>query len=328
MRRRDFLGALSGVTVSWPLVARAQQDERIRRIGVLANVAASDVVGQARLATFRQRMHELGWVEGRNVRFDVRWGAGDRQRYRQYARDLVALKPDALLAITSSVIAALQQATSVVPIVFVGVIDPVGSGFVRSLARPAGNLTGFTIFEFAISAKWIELLKEFAPTVRRFAILRDASTITGIGQFAAIQAVQRGDIELSAINVKDFAAIERDVQEFAEEPNGGLVITANPLLANHPERIAALATRHKLPAVYPFRYFVDAGGLASYGPDLVGQMRPAADYMDRILRGERPNSMPVQAPTRYELTINLKAAKAIGLNVPTPLLARADEVID
>jgi putative ABC transport system substrate-binding protein len=273
-------------------------------------------------------LNELRWTDGRNVRLDVRWGADDVQRYRRYATELAALTPDVIVADTSATVAALQQVTRTVPIVFVRTIDPVGAGFIESLARPGGNTTGFTAFEYAIAAKWLELLREIAPSVTRGAVLRDPATASGIGQFAAIQAVAPIGIELSVINERDAGTIERGVAGFARRSNGGLLVTASPFGTNHPDVIAALAARYKLPAVYPFRYFVSAGGLISYGPDTDMQFRTAADYVDRILKGEKPADLPVQAPVKYELVINLKSAKALGLTVPDTLLARADEVIE
>jgi ABC-type uncharacterized transport system substrate-binding protein len=328
MKRREFITLLGGA-VAWPLAARAQQAERMRRIGVLINVAESDPVGKARLSAFVQRLKELGWTEGHNVRLDIRWGAGDHEAYRRYATELVALVPDVIVAVTSPIVAALQRATRTVPIVFAGVIDPVGGGFVSSLARPGGNSTGFALFEYTISVKWLELLKEIAPRLRRAAVLRDdPATAAAIGQFAAIQAAGPIGIELSVIGLNDARAIEKVVAAFARDPNGGLVVTASGFGSNHPDVIPTLAARYKLPAVYHFRNFVSAGGLISYGPDLVGQLRPAADYVDRILKGAKPADLPVQAPTKYELVINLKTAKALGLDVPPTLLVRADEVIE
>jgi putative ABC transport system substrate-binding protein len=300
LRRRQFMSLLGGAAAAWPLAAHAQQPERVRRIGVLLNVAEGDPVGQGRLSAFVQRLKEVGWTEGRNAQLYVRWGAGDDELYRRYATELAALVPDVIVAVTSGVVAALQRATRTVPIVFAGVIDPVGGGFVRSLARPGGNSTGFALFEYAISAKWLELLKEIAPSVTRVAVLRDTAT-AGIGQFAAIQAVGPIGMELSVIGLHDAGGIEEDVAAFARDSNGGLVVTATAFGANHPGVITTLAAKYKLPAVYPFRFFVSAGGLLSYGPDLVSQLRPAADYVDRILKGEKPADLPVQALTKYEL---------------------------
>jgi putative ABC transport system substrate-binding protein len=327
MKRREFISLVGGAA-AWPLAARAQRGEPMRRIGVLMNVVESDPEGQARLAVLVQRLKELGWTDGHNVRFDYRGGAGDTERYRRYATELVALSPDVIFANASAIVAGLQQVSGTVPIVFAGVIDPVGAGLVESLARPGGNTTGFIAFEYAIGAKWLELLKEIAPGVTRAAVLRDPAIAAGIGQFAAIQAVGPIGMELSVISTRDASAIEHGVAAFARGSNGGLVVTASPVAASHPGLIATLAARYKLPAVYPFRYFVSAGGLVSYGPDLANQFRSAAGYVHRILKGEKPADLPVQAPTKYELVINLKTATALGLHVPENLLARADEVIE
>jgi putative tryptophan/tyrosine transport system substrate-binding protein len=326
-RRRDFITLLGGAA-AWPFAARAQQPERMRRIGVLMNTAADSADGQARFAAFVQGLQQLGWTDGRNERLDVRWAAGDTERIRRYAAELVAHAPDVILAYTTPIVAALQQATRTVPIVFGGVIDPVGAGLVDSLARPGGNTTGFIAFEYAIGAKWLELLKEVAPHVTRAAVLRDPTIAAGVGQFAAIQATAPFGIELSAVGLHDAGAIEPAVAAFARGANGGLVMTASPFGGNHPDVITTLAARYKLPAVYPWRYFVNAGGLMSYGPDLASQFRSAAQYVDRVLKGEKPADLPVQTPTKYELVINLRAAKAIGLDVPATLIARADEVIE
>jgi putative tryptophan/tyrosine transport system substrate-binding protein len=331
MNRRSFIIGLTGAAAAAPLrqrSARAQQSQRMPRIGVFLHLAENDAEGQARLTILVQRLKELGWIDGRNVRLDVRWAAGDGEHYRRYAAEFAALAPDVVVAFTSRVVAELQQATSAVPIVFVGVIDPIGAGFVESLAHPGGNTTGFAAFEYAISAKWLELLKEIAPGVTRVAVLRDSSFAAGIGQFAAIQSVGPIGLELSVIDQRNAEAFERAVAAFARRSNGGLVVTASPFGSNHPEVIAALAARYQLPAVYPFRFYINAGGLISYGPDTVSQSRPAADYVDRILKGERPADLPVQTPVKYELVINLKTAKALGLDVPGTLLARADEVIE
>ena len=328
MKRRAFITLIGGAAAAWPLTARAQQGERMRRIGVLINLSESDSAEQKVVLAFRQGLQELGWEDGRNARIDMRWGAGDRQRYRRYAAELVALAPDVILAATTDTVVAIQEASRTVPIVFVGVIDPVGSGLVASMARPGGNATGFTVFEYAISAKWLELLKEIASRVTRVAVLRDASVASGIGQFAAIQAVAPIGMELSTIGVRDAGEVEHAIAAFARDPNGGLVVTASGFGANHARLIATLAVRHNLPTIYPFRYSVRAGGLISYGPDYPDQYRRAAGYVDRILKGEKPSNLPVQAPVKYELAINLKTAKALGLDVPPMLLARADEVIE
>jgi putative ABC transport system substrate-binding protein len=328
MRRRDFLGILGGAAATWPLTARAQQGERVRHVGVLMHVTENDPDGQARLTAFVEGLKELGWAEGHNVRFDIRWGPNDSDRYPRQAAELIAMAPDVLVAPTSFTLAPLQRATRSIPIVFMGVIDPVGAGFVTSLARPGGNATGFIAFEYTIGAKWLELLKEIAPHVTRAAVLRDPSIASGIGQFAAIQAVGTVGIDLSVIAMQTPGETERAIAAFASDPNGGLIVTASPFGANHPDMIAAFADRYKLPAVYPFHYFVTAGGLISYGADLVKQSRPAASYVDRILKGAKAADLPVQAPTKYELVINLNAAKGLGLTVPATLLARADEVIE
>ena len=327
MKRRQFITLLGGASVAWPLAARAQQPDRMRRIGVLMNLAADDAEGQARIAAFVQALQRLGWSDGRNLRIDHRWAAGDTGRFHRYAEELLALAPDVILAAATPSVQALQQATRTVPIVFAIVADPVGAGFVDSLARPGGNATGFTPFEYGISGKWLELLKEIAPRVTRVAVLRDLTI--GLGQLGAIQSVAPSlGVELTPIGVGDAGQIERTVAAFARSPNGGLIVTASTSAVIHRELIIALAARHKLPAVYYRRYFVASGGLMSYGPDFLDQFRSAASYVDRILRGEKPADLPVQAPTKHELTINLNAAKALGLDVPPMLLARADEVIE
>jgi putative ABC transport system substrate-binding protein len=328
MQRREFITLLGGAAVAWPRAARAQPSERIRRVGMLMNLAATDPIGQARIAAFVQRLQAAGWVDGRNVRIDRRWTGGVRDLFHQYATELVALGPDVVLADTTQAVTPLQQASRTVPIVFVGVIDPVGSGLVASMARPGGNATGFVIFEYALAAKWLELLKEIAPSVTRAAILRDPTIAAGIGQFAAIQAVGPVGIELSAIDLRDASEIEQAISAFARRPNGGLIFTASTFGANHAALLTELAARHKLPAVYPYNYFVTAGGLISYGPEFDRPYRLAAGYVDRILKGENPAELPVQAPTKYELIINVKAAKALGMKIPPTALARADEVIE
>jgi ABC-type uncharacterized transport system substrate-binding protein len=328
MRRREVITLLGGAAVTWPLMARAQQTGAARRVGVLVNLAADDPMGQARVAAFVQGLQAAGWSDGRNVRIDTRWAAADPGNYSKYAAELIALGPDVVLASTTAAVAQLQRASRTVPIVFVSAIDPVGSGLIASMARPGGNATGFVIFEYALAAKWLELLKEVAPGVKRAAVLRDAAVASGIGQFAAIQAAGSVGMELSAIDLRDLGEVERAVADFAQRPNGGLIVTASQFGTNHPGLLAALAARHKLPAVYPFRYFAGAGGLISYGPDQLDEYRRVAGYVDRILKGEKPADLPVQAPTKYELAINLKTAKALGLTVPDTLLARADEVIE
>jgi putative ABC transport system substrate-binding protein len=328
MRRREFIGVVGGAAAAWPLAGRAQQAERMRHIGVLMHVTENNSDGQTRLTALTESLKGLGWVEGRNLRFDIRWGPDDPDRYVRQAAELVALAPDVMVALTSFTLAPLLRATRSVPIVFVGVIDPVGAGFVSSLARPGGNATGFIAFEYTIGAKWLELLKEIAPHLTRAAVLRDPSIASGIGQFAAIQAAGAVGIDLSVIPLQDIGTIEPAVREFASTANGGLVVTAGPFGANHAYTIVALAARYNLPTVYPFRYFIAAGGLISYGPHLVEMSRLAAGYVDRILKGEEPANLPVQAPTKYEMIVNLKTAKTLGITVPASLLARADEVIE
>jgi ABC-type uncharacterized transport system substrate-binding protein len=329
VRRREFISLLGGAAVVWPLPLSAQQGQRVRRIGLLMNLTADDRESQVRVAAFLQGLQELGWTVGRNLRIDTRWGAGDLDRYRRYAAELVALTPDVVLTAGSAAVSAMQRATRDAPIVFVTVTDPVGGGLVASLARPGGNTTGFTHFEYGMGAKWLELLKQFAPGVARVAVLRASAFATGIGQFAAIQAVAPSfGVELRPIDVRDAGEIESALTAFVQGANDGLIMTTNPLATLHRNLIISLAARHRLPAVYPNSYFVADGGLASYGPDQVDQFRRAAGYVDRILKGEKPADLPVQAPTKYELVINLKTAKALGLDVPPTLLARADEVIE
>jgi putative tryptophan/tyrosine transport system substrate-binding protein len=328
IERRKFLATLGGAA-GWPLAARAQQGERMRRIGVLMNTAADDPEGQARIAAFHQGLQEWGWTLGRNARIDVRWGAVDVERSRLHAAEVVGLAPDVILASASAAMGALQQTTHTVPIVFVSIIDPVGAGFVESLARPGGNATGFALFEYSLSGKWLELLKEIAPRVTRAAVLRDPAVGSGAGQYAIIQAVAQSlGVELRPMDVRNPGEIERAIVAFAQVPNGGLIQVGAPSAGFHRNLIITLAARHQLPAVYPIPYFARSGGLMSYGPDIVDQYRRAASYVDRILKGEKPADLPVQAPTKYELVINLKTAKALGLTVPETLLARADEVIE
>jgi putative ABC transport system substrate-binding protein len=302
----------------------------MRRIGVLMASAADDSESQARIAGFLQALQQLGWADGRNVRIDTRWATTNPDDIRRHAAELVALAPDVILAATGTVtVVALLQATRTVPIVFVAVIDPVGAGFVTSLARPGGSATGFTIFEYGMSGKWLELLKAIAPSVTRAAVLRDPAIASGIGQFAGVQTVAPSlGVELSPVDVRDAGEIERGVMAFARSSNGGLIVTSSALATRHRDLIIALAAGHRLPAVYPYRYFVTAGGLISYGPNSIDQYRRAAGYVDRILKGEKPADLPVQAPTKYELVINLNTAKALGLEVPVSLLGRADEVIE
>ena len=326
--RRDFITLLGGAA-AWPLAARAQQGDRMRRIGVLMPGVADDPEYQARNAAFLQGLGALGWIIGSNVRIDYRWAAGNAERYRQYAAELAALAPDAILTASSPALAALQQATRTVPIVFVNVIDPVGSGFVDSLARPGGNTTGFLLFEYSLSGKWLELLKQIAPNVTRAGVFRDTGNPAGNAQFGAIQTMAPSlGVEVSPVNLRDASDIERAVMAFARSANGGLIVTGSPTAAVHRALIIELAARYRLPAVYYARWFVASGGLVSYGPDFIDQHPRAAGYVDRILKGEKPSDLPVQAPVKYELAINLKTAKALGLEVPPMLLARADEVIE
>jgi putative ABC transport system substrate-binding protein len=329
MNRRAFISLLGGAAVAWPLAASAQQGEQTRRIGVLMHLAADDPEGQARIGAFLQGLQEWGWTVGRNVRIEYRWATGDAERVRKYAAELVALTPDVILAAGGAVVAPLLQATSTVPIVFAQTPDPVGAGFVASLARPGGNATGFAIYEYGLSGKWLELLKEIAPGVTRVAVLRDPAITAGTGQWGAIQSVAPSfGVELSPVSVRDAREIERGVTAFARSSNGGLIVTGSALAVVHRDLIIALAARHKLPSVYVSRYFVTDGGLISYGADSIDPYRRAAGYVDRILKGEKPGDLPVQAPTKYELVINLKTAKALGLEIPPSVLARADEVIE
>ena len=329
MRRREFISLIGGVAATWPLAARAQQAERMRRIGVLHSGAADDPHIQARNTAFLQALQQLGWTEGRNIRLDIRWAAADAERIRKYVAELVAFAPDVILATGSSTVGPLLQATRSIPIVFTLVPDPIGAGFVDNLGRPGGNATGFMLFEYGIGGKFLELLKQIAPGVSRAAVLRDPGITGGIGQFAAVQtAAPSLGIEIMPVNMRDTSEIENGITTFARSANGGLVVTGSPLAVLHRNLIITLAARHKLPAVYFEREFAVDGGLISYGPNFIDQFRVAAGYVDRILKGEKPADLPVQAPTKYELVINLKTAKALGLNVPPALLARADEVIE
>jgi putative ABC transport system substrate-binding protein len=328
VKRRAFITLLGGAAAAWPLAARAQQGERVRRIGVLLPAAANDPRFQTFLAAFHQGLALLGWTVGRNVRIDPRWAAGHAE-IRQYVQELVALAPDVILAHGTSTVGPLLQATRTIPIVFPVVIDPVGAGFVESLARPGGNATGFMAYEYSLSGKWLELLKEIASNVTRVGVFRDPANPSGTAAFGIIQAAAPSHgVEVSAINMRNASEIERAVATFAHVPNGGLILTGSGLANLHGRLIIALAARHNLPAIYYEGSYVGAGGLVSYGPDYVDQYRSAAGYVDRILKGEKPADLPVQAPTKYQLVINLKTAKALGLDVPPTLLARADEVIE
>jgi putative ABC transport system substrate-binding protein len=332
LSRRNFITLLGGAAASgavWPVATRAQQRERMRRIGVLMSIAADDPESPARVTAFAQGLQQLGWTVGRSLRIDYR-GAGDIDLFRKYAAELVALVPDVILAGGGSTVPPLLQATRTIPVVFAVTADPVGAGYVASLARPGGNTTGFALFEFSMGGKWLELLKQIAPRVTRVGVLRDVVNGTqGIPQFAAIQtAAPSFGVDLTPIGVRDATEIERGITDFVRGPNDGLIVTASPLTAVHRDSITMLAARHRLPAVYPYRYHITAGGLIAYGPDLNDQYRLAAGYIDRILKGEKPADLPVQAPTKYELVINLKTAKALGLVVPDSLLAGADKVIE
>jgi putative tryptophan/tyrosine transport system substrate-binding protein len=329
MRRRDFIVRLGGTAATWPLAARAQQTRQMPRIAVLMVLGADDPEGQARVAAFAQGLQQLGWSVGQNVQIDYRWASVDAEELRKYAAELVALKPDVILAHSSSAVAQLLQATRAVPIVFTNVADPVGAGYVDGLARPGGNATGFTVFEYAMGGKWLELLKEIAPHVTRAAVVRDSTIAAGPAEFGAIQAVAPSlGVELRPVDIRDASEMERAIAMFAGSPNGGLIVTGSAAATIHRQLIVALAARHQLPAVYYTRYFVTGGGLISYGPDYVDQYRLAAAYVDRILKGEKPADLPVQTPTKFQTVINLKTARAQGLTVPPALLARADEVIE
>jgi ABC-type uncharacterized transport system substrate-binding protein len=329
LRRREFITLLGGTAAAWPLATHAQQPEKMRRIGLLLTTAADDPEGQARIAALLQTLQPLGWTVGRNVGIDYRWSAGDAANTRKYATELVALGPDVILTNGAAGVAPLLQASRTVPIVFVTTADPVGAGFVDSLARPGGNATGFTALEYGFGGKWLELLKEIAPGVTRAAVIRDPAISAGIGLFGAIQSVAPSlGVELSPVNVRDAGEIERAIAGFARSGNGGLILTASALAFVHRNLIVTSAAQHRLPAVYFARAFVAAGGLVSYGTDVIDQYRRAAGYIDRILKGDKPADLPVQAPTKYELVVNLKTAKALGLEVPQTLLARADEVIE
>jgi putative ABC transport system substrate-binding protein len=329
MRRRDFLKIIAGSTVPWPLTANAQQSERMRRIGMLTGIAGEDAETKARIAAFLEELQKLGWTEGRNVRIDTRAGAGNLITIRKYAAELIALEPDVIVVSGATPVALTLEATHTVPIVFTIVVDPMGAGFIEKLSRPGGNATGFMMFDYSLSGKWLELLKQVAPGVTQAAVLRDTSSSAGVGQFAVIQATAPAlGIEVSTINAGDARQMDRAVAAFAREPNGGLIVTASPSTVVHRDLIVSLAARYKLPAVYFDRTPVAGGGLISYGPDLVAQFRQAASYVDRILRGEKLANLPVQAPTKYNLVVNLRTANAIGIAIPPAILARADEVIE
>src|SRR5262245_43337392 len=329
MRRRDFIKVIAGSAVGWPLLARAQQGERVRHIGVLMSLAADDKEGQARLAAFLQGLQELGWIDGRNVSVDTRWVAGDGERARKYIAELVALTPDVILVSGGSIVGPLIQATRTVPIVFTQTPDPVGAGFVENLARPGGNVTGFSNVDYSMGGKWLELLKQIARSVTRVAVIRDPASPQGIGQFSSVQSLGPSlGLEVSPINAREPNELERSIAAIAQTPNSGLIVTGSNVAIVHRELVIKLANRYKLPAVYPLRLFVADGGLLCYGAEPNEPHKRAAGYVDRILKGEKPADLPVQAPTKYELVINLKTAKALGLTVPQSLLAQANEVIE
>jgi len=328
VRRREFITLLGGAA-GWPLALRAQQLDKTRRIGVLIQVTEGDPQARIEVAAFVRKLQELGWSEGRNLQIDIRWGGGDADRIRKYAAEVVALAPEVVLAPGGTVVGALQQASRTVPIVFVNVTDPVGRGYVGSLAQPGGNATGFTSFEFEMGGKWLEVLKEIAPQVTRAAVLRDPSITAGIGYLAAIHALAPSiGVQVAPIDVRHTSDLERGVAAFGRRSNGGLIVTADPAAIVHRETIIMLAARHRMPAIYPYRFFVTGGGLVSYGLNNIEQFRLAAGYVDRILRGTKPADLPVQAPTRYETALNLRTAKALGVMVPDKLLVAADEVIE
>ena len=328
MRRRDFISGLGGAAI-WPLSAHAQPSRSMRKIGLLVNYLPEDLEGQARIKAFVEALRKLGWIEGENLHTEIRYGGDEADRYQRFAKELVETAPDVIVAGASPSVAALQGITHNVPVVFAGVIDPVGAGFVKSLARPGGNVTGFTVFDYSISGKWLELLKELAPTVKRVAVVRDPSLAAGIGQFAVIQSASSSpEMELTAVDPRDPKEIDRAFTEFAGEPNGGVIVTASASSNRRREQMLSLALRYRLPTVCPLRFYVVDGGLASYGPDIVAIYPRAAEYVDRILKGAKPADLPVQAPTQYKLVVNLKTAHALGLSLPNSLIARADEVIE
>ena len=329
MRRREFITVLGSVAATWPFAARAQQSEGVRRVGVLMNIAQDDPQSKVGVSAFERGLGERGWALGSKLQIEYRWGAGDANRYRKYAPELVALSPDVIMAVGGTAVGALQQASRTVPIVFVAVTDPVSRGLVASLARPGGSTTGFIEFEYNMCAKWPELLKQIAATLTRAAVIRDPVEFSGVGQLAAIQGVAPSfGLEISAIDARDTKEIERAITEFARSSNSGLIVTLSGSSIGHRKSIITFAARHKLPAVYPARYFVTDGALISYGAALTDQYHRAAEYVDRILKGEKPADLPVQLPTKYELAINLKTAKTLSLSVPSSLLAQADEVIE
>jgi putative ABC transport system substrate-binding protein len=328
MRRRDFITIVGGAA-AWPITTYAQQRDGQPRIGVLMTSLADSPEGQARIAAFLQGLQQLGWTDGRNIQIDVRWSGGNDAKMRKNAAELVALAPEIIVASGSAGMGPLMQISGTVPIVFLIVPDPVGAGYVKSLARPGGNATGFLLFEYSIGGKWLDLLKQIAPEVNRVAVLRDSAISAGLGLYGAVQsAASSFGVEASAVDLRDVSEIERDIAAFATTPGGGLIVSASPVATLHRDLIVKLAARHKLPAIYYERFFVAEGGLISYGPDIVDQFRRAPSYVDRILKGEKPADLPVQAPTKYELVINLKTAKALSLNVPNTLIGRADQLIE
>jgi ABC-type uncharacterized transport system substrate-binding protein len=328
MRRREFITLLGGAA-AWPVASARAQQQRMRRVGVLMNLTESDAEARPRVVAFTQSLEQLGWIAARNVQIDYRWAAGDADLYRKYAAELASLAPDVMVASNTSSVRALQRSFAGKPIVFASAVDPVGGGLVASLARPGGNVTGFSAFEFGMSGKWIELLREIAPSVTRVAVLRNSMTTGGTGQFGAIQVVaQSHGVELIPVDIQHAGEIERDVAAFARKPNGGMIVGSSALAGVHRNLIIKLAADHRLATIYPFRFFVTSGGLIAYGPDRLDPWRRVAGYVDRILKGEKPEELPVQAPIKYELAINLKTAKALGLEIPPTLLARADEVIE
>jgi putative ABC transport system substrate-binding protein len=329
MNRREFITLLGGAAAAWPLAARAQQPERMRRIGVLVGSVETDLESQARVAAFERGLQTLGWIAGRNVHLDYRFGSADSELIQKYAAELVGMMPDVILANSPQVLRALSQRTSTIPIVFALIVDPVGEGFIKSLAQPGGNITGFTSFEYPLSGKWLELLKEIAPSVRQVLAINHSENVTGAGYLRALEgAGSATGVKLIAAQVRDAAEIEQAIATMARQSNGGLIMLPSALAQVNREMITKVTAQHRLPAVYPFRYFVATGGLMSYGVDTVDVFLRSASYIDRVLKGEKPAALAVQQPTKFELTINLKTAKALGLTVPPTLLARADEVIE